>query len=119
MTLPVILGFLTMANVESGNWVLNAAEREQVRKANQEEKKRVLEGGKPQLHPGKVLKTFLRAFSVVRIIIAAMTPGSVTLYWVSSAAFGLVQTWAMEWIDSRRRRRLIAPKLGHSPRNKG
>jgi hypothetical protein len=37
-----------MANVESGIWVLNAAEREQVRKADpsQEEKKRVLEGGK-------------------------------------------------------------------------
>ena len=75
MTLPVILGFLTMANVESGNWVLNAAEREQVRKADQKEKKRVSEGGKPRLHPGKVLKTFLRGLSIVRIIIAAMTPG--------------------------------------------
>lgn len=75
MTLPVILGFLTMANVESGNWVLNAAEREQVRKADEEEKKRILDGGKPRLHPGKVLKTFLRGLSIARIIIAAMTPG--------------------------------------------
>ena len=64
-----------MANVESGNWVLNAAEREQVRKADQEENKRVLEGGKPRLHPGKVLKTFLRGLSIVRIVIAALTPG--------------------------------------------
>lgn len=64
-----------MANVESGNWVLNAAERAQAQKADQEEKKRVLEGGKPQLHPSKVLKTFLRGLSIVRIIIAAMTPG--------------------------------------------
>jgi len=117
MTLPVILGFLTMANVESGNWVLNAAEREQARKADQEEKKRVLEGGKPQLHPSKVLKTFLRGLSVVRIIIAAMTPGSVALYWVSSAAFGLVQTWTIEWMDSRRRRRLIS-RLGPVPHKK-
>ena len=64
-----------MANVESGNWVLNAAEREQVRKADEEEKKRILDGGKPRLHPGKVLKTFLRGLSIARIIIAAMTPG--------------------------------------------
>jgi inner membrane protein COX18 len=28
MIFPVILGFLIMANVESGNWVLNAAEKE-------------------------------------------------------------------------------------------
>jgi inner membrane protein COX18 len=75
MTLPVILGFLTMANVESGNWVLNAAEREQVRKAEEEDRKRILESGKLQLHPGKILKTSLRGLSIVRIIIAAMTPG--------------------------------------------
>ena len=75
MTLPVILGFLTMANVESGNWVLTAAEREQVRRAEEEERKRVLEGGKPRIHFGKVLKTSLRGLSIVRIIIAAMTPG--------------------------------------------
>ena len=64
-----------MANVESGNWVLTAVEREQIRKADLEEKKRVLEGGKPRLHPGKVFKTILRGLSIVRIIIAAMTPG--------------------------------------------
>jgi mitochondrial inner membrane protein COX18 len=45
-----------MANVESGNWVLNAAEREQERKANQLERKRILEGGKIRLLPG-VIKT--------------------------------------------------------------
>jgi inner membrane protein COX18 len=75
MALPAILGFLTMANVESGNWVLNAAEREQAREADQKERKRILEGGKPRLHPGKVLKNVLRGFSIFRIIIAGMTPG--------------------------------------------
>ena len=64
-----------MANVESGNWVLNAAEREQKRKANEEERKRILEGGKPRLHPGKVIKTALQGLSIVRIIIAGMAPG--------------------------------------------
>ena len=75
MTLPVILGFLTMANVESSNWVLNAAEREQVRKAEQEERKRILEGIKPPIPVGKIFKTCLRGLSIVRIIIAAMVPG--------------------------------------------
>jgi inner membrane protein COX18 len=75
MTLPVVLGFLTMANVESGNWVMNAAEREQQHKVAERESKRIAEGGNPRLHPGKVLKTLLRGLSIVRIIIAAITPG--------------------------------------------
>lgn len=83
MTLPVVLGFLTMANVESGNWVMNAAEREQQRQIAEQESKRVAEGGKPRLHPGKVLKTLLRGLSIVRIIIAAITPGVKSIYHLS------------------------------------
>ena len=64
-----------MANVEAGNWVLNAAEREQVRKADQEERKRIFVGGKPRIRVGKVLKTSLRGLSIVRIIVASITPG--------------------------------------------
>lgn len=75
MTLPVVLGFLTMANVESGNWVMNAAERQQRRALEEQEAKRVVEGGKPRIHPGKIIKSTLRGLSIVRIIIAAMTPG--------------------------------------------
>ena len=74
MSLPVILGLLTMANVESDNWVLNAAEREQLRKADQERRKRLLESGK-RLDLGKALKTSLRGLSIVRIIVAATAPG--------------------------------------------
>ncbi|KAH9482736.1 hypothetical protein JR316_0004836 [Psilocybe cubensis] len=111
MTLPVILGFLTMANVESGNWVMNAAEKEQKRAVEAQEEKRVAAGGKPRIHPGNIIKSVLRTASVIRIIIAAMAPGSVTLYWVTSAAFGLVQTWYMEWTDALRRRRGMAVHL--------
>ncbi|KAF8913988.1 membrane insertase OXA1/ALB3/YidC [Gymnopilus junonius] len=107
MTLPVILGFLTMANVESGNWVMNAAERQQRRAIEEQEAKRIAEGGKPRIHPGKVIKSTLRGLSILRIIVAALTPGSVALYWVTSAAFGLIQTWAMEWSDAQRRRRRL------------
>ncbi|PPQ68003.1 hypothetical protein CVT26_007366 [Gymnopilus dilepis] len=97
-----------MANVESSNWVMNAAERQQQRVLEEREAKRVAEGGKPRIHPGKIIKSTLRGLSILRIIVAALTPGSVALYWVTSAAFGLVQTWAMEWNDARRRRRLFA-----------
>jgi len=58
---------LTMAKVESGNWVLKAAEREQAREAGQEGNICVIEGGKPRLHPSK---TFLRGLSIIRIILA-------------------------------------------------
>jgi len=79
MTLPVILGLLTLANVESGNWVLNAVEREQVRRAEQEERKKPiiesLGGGKFKLRPRRILKPTLRGFSIARIIISATTPG--------------------------------------------
>lgn len=75
MTLPVILGFLTMANVESGNWVMNAVERQQRRAAEVEEEKRIAAGGKPKIHPGNIIKSTLRGLSVLRIVIAAMAPG--------------------------------------------
>ncbi|KAF9534227.1 60Kd inner membrane protein-domain-containing protein [Crepidotus variabilis] len=107
MTLPVVLGFLTMANVESGNWVMNAAEKEQRRVTELKEARRIAEGGKPRIHPGKIIKTALRGLSVLRIVIAAMTPGSVALYWTTSAVFGLFQTWVMEWLDARRKRNLV------------
>jgi inner membrane protein COX18 len=64
-----------MAHVESGNWVMNAAEREQQRVIESEEAKRVALGGQVRLQPGKVIKAGLRILSVVRIIVAALTPG--------------------------------------------
>jgi hypothetical protein len=75
MTLPIVLGFLTMANVESGNWVMNAAEQEQQRAIEAKEARRVATGGKVRIQPGKIIKTSLRALSIFRIIVAALTPG--------------------------------------------
>jgi len=90
--------------VESGSWVMNAAEREQQRLSETEEAKRLAAGGKVQIQPRKIIKTGLRGLSIIRIVIAALTPGSVALFWTTSAAFGLLQTWIMEWLDARRRR---------------
>ncbi|KAF8351374.1 membrane insertase OXA1/ALB3/YidC [Amanita rubescens] len=108
MTLPIILGILTMANVESSTWFMTAAERERVQKIQETNEKKHAELGKGAriIRPQKIIKTTLRFLSVARIIVAAVTPGSIQLYWVSSAAFGLAQTWIMDWLDARRKRRL-------------
>lgn len=75
MTLPVVLGFLTMAHVESGNWVMSAAERERQRAIEAKEARLAAADGKMRIQPGKAIKSGLRALSIIRIIVAAMTPG--------------------------------------------
>lgn len=121
MALPLVLGFITMANVESKNWLMTAAEREQQRKFED----------KP--HAANLIKPILRGLSVIRIVVAAITPGvclnppelkdlyllvqSVALYWVSSATFGLIQTWIFDWMDMQRRKRRLSlqPKVPETP----
>ncbi|KAJ7180191.1 60Kd inner membrane protein-domain-containing protein [Mycena crocata] len=90
-TLPIILGLVTMANVESNNWLLTAVQRDRMRKA---EEKRAKLGG---IQPSKIMKNVLNGLSVVRIIWAAVSPGSVVLYWTTSATFGLLQTWVLDY----------------------
>jgi len=75
MTLPIILGILTMANVESSNWVMNAAERERERQMEERAVKRVGVDGQLQIKPKSLIRSGLRLLSVGRIIIAAMAPG--------------------------------------------
>jgi inner membrane protein COX18 len=87
MTFPVILGFLTMAHVESGNWVMTAAEREQQRASEAEEAKRV-----GRIRPGKIIKSSLRSLSIVRIVVAALTPGVSRNYSVQCAT-GIYTLW--------------------------
>ncbi|KAL0949454.1 hypothetical protein HGRIS_009509 [Hohenbuehelia grisea] len=115
MTLPIVLGMITMANVESSNWVMSAAERERAQKLEEMNAKRLAEGEKPLIQPNKLIKSGLRILSVVRIIFAALMPGSVTLYWVTSATFGLFQTWGMDWWDSVRKRKRLPPPSAKPP----
>ncbi|KAF8639734.1 hypothetical protein AX17_000996 [Amanita inopinata Kibby_2008] len=81
MTMPILLGVLSMANLESRNWVMTAAEREQAHRIREmNEKKRAELGNKAHLvQPQKLIKSTLRILSVARIIIAAMTPGVILL----------------------------------------
>ena len=64
-----------MANVESSNWVMNAAERERVRLTEEKNAKRIADGGKPNIEPKKLLRSGLRILSVGRIVLASITPG--------------------------------------------
>ncbi|KAA1466325.1 hypothetical protein DENSPDRAFT_25878 [Dentipellis sp. KUC8613] len=107
-TLPIVLGLITLANVESSRWFMSPAG---VARERQEEK-RVAEKraqGHLVIEPRKIVQFGLRTLSVGRILIGAVVPGGVVLYWVSSATFGLFQTWVFDWWERRRARLRPAP----------
>lgn len=106
MTLPIVLGIISMANVDTRNWWLTVAEREREKKYHEWKAAKAESQGKPYIQ--SPLKSALRGLSVVRIGLAMLVPGAVQLYWVASAGFGLAQTIIFDVIDSRRRRRLAA-----------
>jgi hypothetical protein len=157
--LPIALGMITLANVESSRWFVSAV----VREREDAERERVAEQraqGRIVLEPRKIVQSGLRLLSVGRILIGAVVPGvratlpllivislpfivlvlrktrqsdicigsflpmltpyadfgegglfliliffsfqSVVLYWVSSATFGLLQTWLFDYWDRRK-----------------
>ncbi|KAF7292405.1 Cytochrome oxidase biogenesis protein [Mycena chlorophos] len=96
-TLPIILGMITMANVESNNWLMSAVQRDRQRKMDEHRAKQIAEGKKVPFQPQRLLKSSLNFLSVVRMIWAAFTPGSVVVYWTTSALCGLVQTWVLDY----------------------
>ncbi|EAU84864.2 hypothetical protein CC1G_00383 [Coprinopsis cinerea okayama7 len=113
MTLPILLGVITMANVETNNWLMTATQRANLKKLEEKREKMKAEG-KRILEPGKIIKNALRGLSVIRILVASVMPGSISLYWVTSASLGLVQTWIMDWMDYRRRS-LLESKAAAAP----
>ena len=73
-TLPIVLGLVTLANVESSRWFVSPAELQreaQVAKWTAERRAR----GEQILEPRKIYQTSMRVLSVGRILIAAMVPG--------------------------------------------
>ncbi|KAH9006942.1 60Kd inner membrane protein-domain-containing protein [Lactarius hatsudake] len=119
--LPIALGIITLANVESSRWFISkeAKERDEL------EQKRVAEKraqGHMVLEPRKIVQSGLRILSVGRILIGSVVPGSVLLYWVSSATFGLLQSWAFDYWERQRsdRRKLnILQTSSASPKSSG
>lgn len=102
-TLPILLGVITFANVDASRWFMTADARAREQQVAEWTAKRRA-AGETVLEPKKIFQAALRVASVGRILIALLVPGSIQLYWVTSAAFGLVQTWALDWWDLRRRR---------------
>ncbi|KAG2116100.1 60Kd inner membrane protein-domain-containing protein [Suillus discolor] len=110
-TLPIALGLITLANVESSRWFMTDAQRERQEKVQKWKEDRVARG-ETVIEPQKIIKSALRLISVGRIVVATMVPGGVILYWVTSATFGLVQTWIMDYLELQRKRKLaLAPAL--------
>jgi mitochondrial inner membrane protein COX18 len=73
-TLPVVLGFLTLANVESSSWFMTDAQRHK-RAITDAKFKKSVEAGEVRFQSDKIVKSGLRFLSVGRILIASMVPG--------------------------------------------
>ncbi|EKM59206.1 uncharacterized protein PHACADRAFT_58328, partial [Phanerochaete carnosa HHB-10118-sp] len=101
-TLPIILGVITFANVDASRWFMTAEARAREQQVAEWTTKRRA-AGETVIEPKKIFQASLRVASVGRILIALLVPGSIQLYWVTSAAFGLLQTWALDWWEFRRR----------------
>jgi len=74
VAIPVLIGMMTFANVESAKWfVSDAQERreEKVEKWNAEKRAR----GEIVIAPKEIVQNALRVMSVGRILIAAVVPG--------------------------------------------
>jgi mitochondrial inner membrane protein COX18 len=85
LTLPIALGLITLANVESSTslrWFISDAAKER----DELERKRIAEKraqGLIVLQPRNILQSALRLLSVGRILIAAVVPGVRTCFsWV-------------------------------------
>lgn len=119
LTLPIVIGLLSLANTESSRWFISeAALQREARVKEWADKRRAK--GETVLEPKKIIQSTLRLYSIARILISALFPGvssdyasadfvvfiiriqSVQLYWATSAAFGLVQTWTLDFWDARR-----------------
>ncbi|THH11476.1 hypothetical protein EW145_g621 [Phellinidium pouzarii] len=104
--LPIALGLITLANVETGGWFVGA--ERVARSARIEEERKTLDAQKREQgipvipHIKDVVQGSLRLFSVLRIVIGVMVDGSIIVYWLSSATFGLFQSWGFNWWDAHR-----------------
>jgi inner membrane protein COX18 len=75
MFIPIAIGVVTMANVESASWMMSSAELALEKQAKEKEAQRIAQGGKPHLQVKSVLQSSMRILSIVRIVFASMFPG--------------------------------------------
>ena len=73
--IPILIGMITFANVESAKWFISDAQKsrqEKVEKWNAEKRAQ----GHTVVEPKQIVQNALRVMSVGRILIAAMVPGA-------------------------------------------
>lgn len=73
-TLPIVLGLITLANVESSRWFISTEAMEREKKVAAWTAQRRAKGH-VVLEPKKIIQTSLRGLAVGRILIAVMVPG--------------------------------------------
>ncbi|PWN37599.1 uncharacterized protein FA14DRAFT_113019, partial [Meira miltonrushii] len=105
---PIGLGMLTLINVELGQWLrkpLIEAPTAQVPKDEDEDersmKKREARERKASLASlrSAVMGNVLRAASIAFVVVASQAPAGLSIYWLSSAAYTLVQNSIFAVID--------------------
>ncbi len=74
LTIPILVGLITMANVESSTWFMTATEKQAVAQREQR-RKDAASKGVHHIAPANGIKQALRAVSVLRIIFAAQVSG--------------------------------------------
>lgn len=73
MALPIVLGIISMANVDTRSWWMTAAEQEREKKYHQWKVEKAEKKGKPYVQ--SPLKSILRGLSIARIGLAMLVPG--------------------------------------------
>jgi len=73
MTMPIVLGIISMANVDTRNWWLTLAEREKEKKFHEWKATKAERQGKPYIK--SPLKNIMRGLSIARIGLAMLVPG--------------------------------------------
>lgn len=74
LTIPIVVGLITLANVETARWFASAAATQRQAKVEEWVAQRRAKG-EMVLEPGRIVQSSLRFLSVARIIIAALVPG--------------------------------------------
>ncbi|KAF8592443.1 hypothetical protein K439DRAFT_1643585 [Ramaria rubella] len=104
VTLPIVLGLVSLATIETSKWFATGERQRRFIEKNRRDKARKAQGN-IVIQPMKYMKSILRGLSVGRIVLAAMAPGSIEIYWLTSATFGLFTNWIMNYSDHRAPRR--------------
>ncbi|KAH7105410.1 hypothetical protein BKA62DRAFT_766781 [Auriculariales sp. MPI-PUGE-AT-0066] len=107
--LPVAIGILNMANVDSHRWLVRTPLLKEQQQVDQNVIQAQIAKGGPlkrrnfelKLNPSGMMTALARSFSVLRIVFAMQMPGTVLIYWTVSAAYSLAQSFVLEYWSSR------------------